>query len=102
MTPTIMLNLFMCDAFQEGAIQLIKPLSKDTQELVRLDLSNCALTHEYIASLKDEASLVCGILELNLGGNPIRKEVCICFIGCLAWVYIKLWGISLIIDRRLH
>ncbi|XP_042020559.1 protein TONSOKU isoform X1 [Salvia splendens] len=58
----------------EGALQLIKPLSKDTQELVRLDLSNCALTCDYIVGLKDEASLVCGILELNLGGNPIMKE----------------------------
>ncbi|XP_042025536.1 protein TONSOKU-like isoform X2 [Salvia splendens] len=58
----------------KGALQLIKPLSKDTQELVRLDLSNCALTCDYIVSLKDEASLVCGILELNLGGNPIMKE----------------------------
>ncbi|KAH6756608.1 hypothetical protein C2S51_038907 [Perilla frutescens var. frutescens] len=58
----------------EGAIQLIKPLSKDTQELVKLDLSNCALTCDYIVSLKDETSLACGILELNLGGNPIMKE----------------------------
>ncbi|XP_057769041.1 protein TONSOKU isoform X2 [Salvia miltiorrhiza] len=58
----------------EGALQLIKPLSKDTQELVRLDLSNCALTCDYIVSLKDEASLVFGILELNLAGNPIMKE----------------------------
>ncbi|PIN21063.1 Ran GTPase-activating protein [Handroanthus impetiginosus] len=58
----------------EGAIQLIKPLSKDTQELVRLDLSFCGLTCDYIVRLRDEASLVSGIVELNLGGNPIMKE----------------------------
>lgn len=55
---------------------MIKPLSKDTRELVRLDLSICGLTCDYIVGLKDEASLISGILELNLGGNPIMKEVC--------------------------
>ncbi|KAI3451497.1 hypothetical protein Pfo_008162 [Paulownia fortunei] len=60
----------------EGAIQLIKPLSKDTQELVRLDLSFCGLTSDYVVRLRDEASLISGILELNLGGNPIMKEGC--------------------------
>ncbi|KAK4393815.1 protein TONSOKU [Sesamum angolense] len=60
----------------ECAIQLIKPLSKDTQELVRLDLSFCGLTSDYIVGLRDEASLISGILELNLGGNPIMKEGC--------------------------
>ncbi|KAK4416756.1 protein TONSOKU [Sesamum alatum] len=60
----------------ECAIQLIKPLSKDTQELVRLDLSFCGLTCDYIVGLRDEASLINGILELNLGGNPIMKEGC--------------------------
>ncbi|KAK6117535.1 hypothetical protein DH2020_048714 [Rehmannia glutinosa] len=60
----------------EGAIKLIKPLSKDTQELVRLDLSFCGLTSDYIVRLRDEASLVTGILELNLGGNPIMQEGC--------------------------
>ncbi|KAL8477291.1 hypothetical protein ACS0TY_029543 [Phlomoides rotata] len=58
----------------EGAIQLIKPLSKDTGELVKLDLSVCGLTRDYIVRLKDEASLISSILELNLGGNPIMKE----------------------------
>ncbi|GFP84877.1 protein tonsoku [Phtheirospermum japonicum] len=60
----------------EGAIQLIKPLSKDTQELVRLDLSFCGLTSDYIVRLRDEASLISGILELDLGGNPIMTEGC--------------------------
>lgn len=63
------------DALQESAIQLIKPLSKDTGELVRLDLSVCGLTSDYIVRLNDEASLITSILELNLGGNPIMKEV---------------------------
>ncbi|KAL7102122.1 hypothetical protein ACP275_08G099500 [Erythranthe tilingii] len=60
----------------EGAIQLIKPLSKETGELVRLDLSFCGLTSDYIVRLRDEAPLISGILELNLGGNPIMKEGC--------------------------
>ncbi|KAL3824491.1 hypothetical protein ACJIZ3_020520 [Penstemon smallii] len=58
----------------EAAIQLIKPLSKDTQELLRLDLSFCGLTHDYIFSLGNEVALISGILELNLGGNPIMEE----------------------------
>ncbi|GER29629.1 tetratricopeptide repeat (TPR)-containing protein [Striga asiatica] len=58
----------------KGAVQLIKPLSKDTQDLVRLDLSFCGLTGNCITTLRDEASLVSGILELNLGGNPMMKE----------------------------
>ncbi|CAA0830202.1 Protein TONSOKU [Striga hermonthica] len=60
----------------EGAVKLIKPLSKDTQDLVRLDLSFCGLTGNCITALRDEASLVSGILELNLGGNPMMKEGC--------------------------
>ncbi|XP_051140221.1 protein TONSOKU isoform X2 [Andrographis paniculata] len=60
----------------EGAMQLIKPLSKDTQELVRLDLSFCGLSSVFITRLKDEASLFNGLLELNLGGNPIMREGC--------------------------
>ncbi|KAK4479542.1 hypothetical protein RD792_015059 [Penstemon davidsonii] len=58
----------------EAAIQLIKPLSKDTQELLRLDLSFCGLTRDYIYSLGNEVALISGILELNLGGNPIMEE----------------------------
>ncbi|KAG8383782.1 hypothetical protein BUALT_Bualt04G0049500 [Buddleja alternifolia] len=60
----------------ESAVQLIKPLSKDTRELVRLDLSFCGLTCDYIVRLSNEVSLISGILELNLGGNPIMKEGC--------------------------
>lgn len=60
---------------------MIKPLSKDTGELVRLDLSFCGLTSDYIVRLRHETSLISGILELNVGGNPIMKEVCVFFIG---------------------
>ncbi|KAL3650013.1 hypothetical protein CASFOL_006416 [Castilleja foliolosa] len=60
----------------EAATQLIKPLSKDTQELVRLDLSFCGLTSDYIIRLRNEESLISGIIELDLSGNPIMKEGC--------------------------
>ncbi|KAL6551954.1 hypothetical protein OROGR_008108 [Orobanche gracilis] len=80
----------------EGAIQLIKPLSKDTQDLARLDLSFCGLTSDYIVRLRDDTSLISGILELNLGGNPIMKEVlvvCKCEVG-LAGIICLLQALS--------
>ncbi|KAL6523140.1 hypothetical protein OROHE_016435 [Orobanche hederae] len=80
----------------EGAIQLIKPLSKDTQDLVRLDLSFCGLTSGYIVRLRDDTSLISGILELNLGGNPIMREVlviCKCEVG-LAGIICLLQALS--------
>ncbi|KZV53838.1 protein TONSOKU [Dorcoceras hygrometricum] len=58
----------------EGTLQLIKSLPKDTQELVRLDLSYCELTCDSIIDLCNELSLIGGILELNISGNPIKKE----------------------------
>ncbi|KAL2521328.1 Protein TONSOKU [Forsythia ovata] len=58
----------------DGAIQLMKSLYKETQELVKLDLSYCRLTRDYIVRLSNEVSLISGILELNLGGNPIMHE----------------------------
>lgn len=62
--------------FQDGAIQLFKSLYKETQELVKLDLSSCRLTCDYIVRLSNEVTLINGILEFNLGGNPIMHEVC--------------------------
>ncbi|KAL2498642.1 Protein TONSOKU [Abeliophyllum distichum] len=58
----------------DGAIQLMKSLYKEAQELVKLDLSYCGLTCDYIVRLSNEVSLISGILELNLGGNPIMHE----------------------------
>ncbi|XP_022884500.1 protein TONSOKU [Olea europaea var. sylvestris] len=58
----------------DGAIQLFKSLYKETQELVKLDLSSCRLTCDYIVRLSNEVTLINGILEFNLGGNPIMHE----------------------------
>lgn len=64
---------------QDGALQLTKSLANETQELVKLDLSSCGLTCDYIIRLNIEVSLIYGILELNLGGNPLMQEVCCLF-----------------------
>lgn len=61
--------------FQDGALELTKSLSNQTQELLKLDLSSCGLTSQYIARLNAEASLITSITELNLGGNLILHEV---------------------------
>ncbi|XP_057495942.1 protein TONSOKU isoform X1 [Actinidia eriantha] len=58
----------------EGALKLIESLSNGTPELVKLDLSSCGLTPHYILRLTAEISLITGILELNLGGNPFMQE----------------------------
>ncbi|KAL3528003.1 hypothetical protein ACH5RR_012659 [Cinchona calisaya] len=58
----------------DGALQLTKSLSNETQELVKLDLSFCGLTADYIIRLNIEDCWINGILELNLGGNPIMQE----------------------------
>ncbi|KAK2988279.1 hypothetical protein RJ640_016859 [Escallonia rubra] len=59
----------------DGALQLLESLSNETQELVKLDLSSCGLTSQYIVRLNAENSVINGILELNLGGNPIMQEI---------------------------
>ena len=51
-------------------------LFNGNEESVKLDLSYCSLTSEYILKLNADASIVCCILELNLAGNPITLEVC--------------------------
>ncbi|XP_075510488.1 protein TONSOKU [Primulina tabacum] len=58
----------------DATIRLIKSLPKDTQELVRLDISFCELTCSSIIDLCNEVSLIGSILELNISGNPIKKE----------------------------
>lgn len=60
---------------QDGALQLMDSLCNETQELVKLDLSSCGLTSQYIFRLNAEVSFFSGILELNLGGNPIMQDV---------------------------
>lgn len=60
---------------QDGALELTNSLSNGTQELLKLDLSSCGLTSNYIVRLNAETSLITGITELNLGGNLILEEV---------------------------
>ncbi|KAI9070620.1 hypothetical protein K1719_047418 [Acacia pycnantha] len=54
------------------AMQLAESLSRGTQELVKLDLSYCQLTPNYV--LNTSFNLFCSLLELNLEGNPITPE----------------------------
>lgn len=61
---------------QDGALHLMESLSSETREPVKLDLSFCGLTSQYIFSINDKLSLISGVIELNLGGNPITQEVC--------------------------
>lgn len=64
-------------------MKLIERLSNGTQELVKLDLSHCNLTSECIVRLNQNAELIGGIAELNLGGNAISLEVwCSSLIRC--------------------
>nr|XP_027074129.1 protein TONSOKU-like isoform X1 [Coffea arabica] len=68
------LMLAGCSIGMDGALQLTKTLSNDTQELVKLDLSSCGITSEYFSMRNTGICLINGILELNLGGNPIMQE----------------------------
>ncbi|XP_025985410.1 protein TONSOKU-like isoform X3 [Glycine soja] len=58
----------------EGAIKLAESLLQGTEELVKLDLSYCGLTFNFV--LNTSVNFFCSILELNLEGNPIMPEVC--------------------------
>ncbi|XP_012086072.1 protein TONSOKU isoform X2 [Jatropha curcas] len=58
----------------DGAVQLMESLFSWSQESVKLDLSYCGLRTAYIHKLNTEDTLICGIIELNLEGNPILQE----------------------------
>ncbi|PON82233.1 N-terminal acetyltransferase A, auxiliary subunit [Trema orientale] len=58
----------------EGALAVTELLFKGSEDSVKLDLSYCGLTSEYILKLNADASIVCCILELNLAGNPIAQQ----------------------------
>lgn len=60
---------------QEGAIKLTESLLNGTEEPVKLDLSYCGLTSNYIVNIN--VNYFGSILELNLEGNPIMLEVCL-------------------------
>uniref|UniRef100_A0A6N2LC22 Protein TONSOKU n=1 Tax=Salix viminalis TaxID=40686 RepID=A0A6N2LC22_SALVM len=57
----------------DGALQLTASLFEGSQESVKLDLSYCGLMPAYTRILSTD-TLICGILELNLAGNPIMQE----------------------------
>ncbi|KAJ6377952.1 hypothetical protein OIU78_028227 [Salix suchowensis] len=57
----------------DGALQLTASLFKGSQESVKLDLSYCGLMPAYTRILSTD-TLICGILELNIAGNPIMQE----------------------------
>ncbi|GMN38948.1 hypothetical protein TIFTF001_008170 [Ficus carica] len=63
----------------EGALLVTKSLFKGTEpeEPVKLDLSDCKLTSEYILKLNADVSLISFMFELNLAGNPIGQEQCL-------------------------
>ncbi|XP_047163829.1 protein TONSOKU [Vigna umbellata] len=56
----------------EGAKKLVDSLLKGNEELVKLDLSYCGLTCNFV--LNTSVNFFCSILELNLEGNPIMHE----------------------------
>ncbi|KAK9073265.1 hypothetical protein SSX86_007589 [Deinandra increscens subsp. villosa] len=58
----------------ERAIQLSDSWNSENCELVTLDLSYCLLTSNYIMKLTTDASLIGGILHLNIRGNPLMQE----------------------------
>ena len=61
---------------QDGALRLTAALGSGPQELVKLDLSYCGLSHHDFPKICANISLIGGLLELNLGGNYIGQEVC--------------------------
>lgn len=60
---------------QDGALKLMESLSNENQEMLKLDLSFCGLTSDFVGRILEKVYLINGIIELNLGGNPITQEV---------------------------
>ncbi|KAL6276816.1 hypothetical protein ACE6H2_020417 [Prunus campanulata] len=58
----------------DGALIFTESLFNGTEDLVKLDLSYCGVTFIYVLKLSTDSSMICGILELNLSGNPIMQE----------------------------
>ncbi|KAG2662074.1 hypothetical protein PVAP13_1KG494580 [Panicum virgatum] len=58
-----------------GTISLTDALSRTSQDLLRLELSNCGLTAPDFAQICTNLSRI-NILDLNLGGNSINLEGC--------------------------
>ncbi|XP_062220506.1 protein TONSOKU-like [Phragmites australis] len=58
-----------------GTIRLTEALSCASQELLRLELSNCGLTTPDFTQICTNLSQI-NILDLNIGGNSIKLEGC--------------------------
>ncbi|KAL6227965.1 hypothetical protein ACLB2K_001919 [Fragaria x ananassa] len=58
----------------DGALLVTESLFHEIDEIVKLDLSYCGVTHDYAVKLSTNSSTICGILELSLSGNPIMQE----------------------------
>ncbi|XP_040376586.1 protein TONSOKU [Oryza brachyantha] len=66
-----------------GATKLTEALSCASQELLRLDLSNCGLTTHDFSQVCTNLSQI-NIVDLNLGGNSFGLEVCDAIVALLA------------------
>lgn len=66
-------------SLQDGMLKLMQSLSTESQEL-KLDVSSCGLTPDCIVRLNAEISVFNSIVELDLGGNQLKQEVCLSFI----------------------
>lgn len=62
-------------SLQDGMLKLMQSLSTESQEL-KLDVSSCGLTPDCIVRLNAEVSVFNSIVELDLGGNQLKQEVC--------------------------
>ncbi|OMO57086.1 Leucine-rich repeat, ribonuclease inhibitor subtype [Corchorus capsularis] len=58
----------------DGALELTQSLFSSIQEPLKLDLSYCGIASTYVSELNTDLTFISGILELNLGGNPIMHE----------------------------
>lgn len=60
---------------KERAIELMDSWNNENRELIKLDLSCCLLTSDYVIKLQTNPSWINGVLELNLAHNPLMQEV---------------------------
>ncbi|XP_076941342.1 protein TONSOKU-like [Bidens hawaiensis] len=58
----------------ERALQLSESWNSENCELVKLDLSYCFLTSNFIMKAVTDESLISGMLYLNIEGNPLMPE----------------------------
>ncbi|WRX08592.1 hypothetical protein QQP08_001079 [Theobroma cacao] len=79
----------------DGALGLTQTFFSSTHEPLKLDLSYCGVTSTYVYQINTDVTFISGILELNLGGNPIMLEVL--DFGCETQVQFICSGASIMI-----